>query len=202
MDQADGETDGGRWLSYAELAVMRGITRKAAVRMTQRHRWRRTPGNDGATRVFVPSVMTSRTAARLDARPDGPPDAPLDPTSPSVMTSVDAVLTALREAHAAEITTLRQTLTEAHAGEIARLTEAVATERERADALLIRGEADRAEVVVIQAKLAEAEHRLADAHAAAQKAQEQVEAYRRADADRKARGLVTRLRDALRGEWP
>jgi hypothetical protein len=38
----DGSTTGeaGRWLSYAELADVRGITRKAAARLTLRHRCR------------------------------------------------------------------------------------------------------------------------------------------------------------------
>jgi hypothetical protein len=50
----DGDGDGGRWLTYAQLAETRGITRKAAICMTQRHRWRRQPGNDGTALVWVP----------------------------------------------------------------------------------------------------------------------------------------------------
>jgi hypothetical protein len=57
----DGTLDGGRWLSYAQLAELRGITKKAAIRMTQRHRWRRQPGNDGTALVSVPeSDLTPR----------------------------------------------------------------------------------------------------------------------------------------------
>jgi hypothetical protein len=47
-------TDGGRWLSYSELAGERGISRQSAVRLVRRQ-WRRQMGNDGEARVFVPA---------------------------------------------------------------------------------------------------------------------------------------------------
>lgn len=48
--------DGGdtRWMTYAELAQARGIKEPAAVRLVQRRRWERQPGNDGSMRVAVP----------------------------------------------------------------------------------------------------------------------------------------------------
>ncbi len=48
--------DGGdsRWMTYAELAEARGIKEPAAIRLVQRRRWKRQPGNDGAARVAVP----------------------------------------------------------------------------------------------------------------------------------------------------
>lgn len=53
----DGGGDNGgdsRWMTYAELAEARGIKEPAAVRLVQRRRWERQPGNDGAARVAVP----------------------------------------------------------------------------------------------------------------------------------------------------
>jgi hypothetical protein len=43
------------WMTYAELAASRGITRRSAERLAQRHRWPRRPGNDGTARVGVPA---------------------------------------------------------------------------------------------------------------------------------------------------
>ncbi len=50
----DDVTDTGRWLTYDELATLRGIKRIGAVRLVQRHKWRRQAGNDGLARVLVP----------------------------------------------------------------------------------------------------------------------------------------------------
>jgi hypothetical protein len=69
--------DDGRWLSYAELAELRGISRKAAMRLTLRHRWRRQPANDGTVRVCVPPDVAHRQTLRRDPRDDPPHDAAL-----------------------------------------------------------------------------------------------------------------------------
>ena len=45
-----------RWMTYAELAQVRGIKEPAAVRLVQRRGWERQPGNDGSTRIAVPLV--------------------------------------------------------------------------------------------------------------------------------------------------
>ena len=50
----DDEPEAGRWLGYAELAELRGISKASATRMAFRYRWRRQEGNDGTARVFVP----------------------------------------------------------------------------------------------------------------------------------------------------
>jgi hypothetical protein len=52
-----GDTDAGtgRWLTYDEIAVLRGIKRIGAVRLVQRYKWRRMEGNDGKARVLVPA---------------------------------------------------------------------------------------------------------------------------------------------------
>jgi hypothetical protein len=44
----------GRWMTYGELGRIRGIGRESAVKLAQRKRWRRIPGNDGIARVLVP----------------------------------------------------------------------------------------------------------------------------------------------------
>ena len=46
--------DDTRWMTYAELAQVRGIREPGAVRLVQRRKWERHKGNDGSTRVAVP----------------------------------------------------------------------------------------------------------------------------------------------------
>jgi hypothetical protein len=47
----------GRWLTYSELAEIRGIGRPSAVKLVKREGWRRIPGNDRdrTVRVLVPA---------------------------------------------------------------------------------------------------------------------------------------------------
>jgi hypothetical protein len=49
----DDEPEAERWLSYAELADLRGISKTSATRMAFCYKWRRQERNDGAARVFV-----------------------------------------------------------------------------------------------------------------------------------------------------
>ena len=50
------DTRNGRWLTYSELATIRGINRASAVKLVQRERWPRSSGNDRqrTVRVLVP----------------------------------------------------------------------------------------------------------------------------------------------------
>ena len=59
-----------RWMTYAELAEARGIKPAGAVRLVQRRKWLRRPGNDGSTRVAVPilELRLSRPVTPDDAQ--------------------------------------------------------------------------------------------------------------------------------------
>ena len=171
-------------MTYGQLATARGVKRIAAVRIVQRHKWRKQAGNDGQVRVLVPHDMTG-PSNRVPQHVVGDVVGHITGNAVTVTSDTETVLAALREAHGAEI---------------ARLTEALAAERARADAVLVRAEAERAEVLVVQAKLAEAEHRLTAAENRYMAAQDQVESYRRAEAERKGRGRWARLRAAWRGK--
>ena len=45
-----------RWMTYAELAEVRGIDRHSAIRLARRNRWKRRPVGDGSplAQVLVP----------------------------------------------------------------------------------------------------------------------------------------------------
>jgi hypothetical protein len=64
----------GQWLTYAEIAVIRGIGRPSAVKLVQRERWRRIPGNerDRSVRVYVPAEWLK--PAKEPSFPDSIPD--------------------------------------------------------------------------------------------------------------------------------
>lgn len=53
-DDTNEAMGGTRWVSYAELAKLRGITKASATRLAMRRAWDRQPGNDGLARVAVP----------------------------------------------------------------------------------------------------------------------------------------------------
>jgi hypothetical protein len=60
----NGSTEKTRWLSYAELAEVRVISKRAAIRLANRHQWGREKGDGGMIRVAVP-------ASELHREPDG-----------------------------------------------------------------------------------------------------------------------------------
>jgi hypothetical protein len=66
----------GRWLTYDELGQIRTIGRESAVKLAQRKRWRRIPGNDGIARVLVPLdwLNAARPQRRQDRSPGHPPE--------------------------------------------------------------------------------------------------------------------------------
>jgi hypothetical protein len=63
------DTGNGRWLTYSELASVRGINRASAVKLVQRERWQRSTGNERSrvVRVLVPDEWLSRAK-------ESPPD--------------------------------------------------------------------------------------------------------------------------------
>jgi len=72
MDDARGDV---RWLTYDELAALRGISRDSATRLAMRRRWARRAGNDGKARVAVP-LDPDRPPhdAGVTSAPDSHPD--------------------------------------------------------------------------------------------------------------------------------
>jgi chromosome segregation ATPase len=201
MDVDGGDDgDGGRWLTYAQLAEMRAITRKAAIRMTQRRRWRRQPGNDGTALVLVPEAdLTSRQApSRQTPRQDGSDDTLGTSGLEAALAVLEGALgeankraeaaQALAERTLAELPDARSRVNAADADRRAaearadRAEQAIAGERARADALRERLDDATAEL-----------------HAAQEAATEALSLVQHAERARRARGRLRRAWAAWRG---
>ena len=171
MDARDARDD-VRWLTYAELGQARGISTASATRLAFRRKWRRQHGNDGAARVAVP-VGEDR------------------PADDDRMTKQGDVTPVIRVLEAA----------------VTSLTERAEAADRRADQAEAR--ADRAETRADQAFALAQQYvaELASERADAKQARAQASAARtaslalqQADAARRARGVLARLRVAWRGE--
>jgi chromosome condensin MukBEF ATPase and DNA-binding subunit MukB len=176
MDVGVDEPVDGRWMTHAELAQARGISTASAIKLALRHRWRKQKDNRGTLRCYVPSEFTNPnrdTGAVTTA--DGGVDA-------------SAAIAALQAA-------------------VTMLGDQLSHERTRADVAQGRLDDLQAKLVETQAELAAAMDRadqsaaeLEAAQIALGEAQADVAELRQAEEARKGRGLVARLRSALRGE--
>jgi ABC-type transporter Mla subunit MlaD len=219
MPDSHPDTEAGRWLTYRQIADLRRISKASAERLVRRHKWRRQEDNQGVTRALVPPEWADAHPGRLtdsspDIRRDGAPD-----ITPSIA-AFEAALAAMHGAKDAAISTLREanaTLREQLAQSVT-LIDGFREERDRAQARADHAEAarDRAEqgrdagragadalrdrVEAREADLALIRAALDQTQAEARKAHAEVETLRRAEAERKARGLVARLRATWRGE--
>jgi hypothetical protein len=190
----DAATDGeeGRWMTYAELAAIRGIDRQSAARLSWRRHWRRQKDNHGTLRVFVPVEWQ-------DGSQDASRDEPRD-TTQDVSRDISRVIKPLEEA----IATLREqseraitALKEQQEHERTALREQVDRERGRADAADLRADRAEARAEALHDRLTAAEADRDRARAQAHTAQDEL---RQVEAERRVRGRWARLRAAWRGE--
>jgi hypothetical protein len=192
--------DDGRWLTYRELAQARGIDVPSAVKLSRRQRWRRQAGNRNTVRIFVPLDWLSgdndpetRDETRDATRAD-PGTRETDPgTYPAAF---ETALKAIEAAHASEVAALREQIVAAETarasmqGMVERFAGAV---RDAEDAARIERARSTAEIADLRSDLDMARAQATTAHDAAR-------ALRQAEAERKVRGLLARLRAAVRGE--
>jgi hypothetical protein len=187
MDQSSDQSadrsvdqDDGRWLTYPELAAVRGIDKPSAIRLATRKKWRRQRDNRRVVRVLVPPEWLSPRYQSMERSSDDDMDQSSD------RTDFAAALAAVEAAHADEVAALH--------GQIAGLkTMADRTLAELADANT-RADQERERVTDLQRELDVV-------RATAEEAQDDAEELRRARYEaRKARGLLARLRVAQRGE--
>jgi chromosome segregation ATPase len=174
----------GAWLSFPELARLRGINLTSAFRLARRNSWRRQKGNDGKLRVLVPAVDRAidldKDKDKGSREPDKGQDKGLTQAVAAIRSGVLEVVQPLQAA----ITVLEAQLTEANT-RAARAESEVCSERVRADTLRDRLEAT--------------ETRARDAEQAARIATDALNAARRAEEARKGRWALRRAWDGWRG---
>jgi hypothetical protein len=97
----------GRWLTYEELAALRGTSRRAAVMLVRRHRWRRQKDNEGHTRALVPPTWAQPADEHGGAESSGNSSGHGDHYAGRALETLERALVALQDAHARELGTLR-----------------------------------------------------------------------------------------------
>jgi hypothetical protein len=210
---ADSAVD-GRWLTYDEIAAVRGTQKVGAIRWVQRHRWRRQPGNDGLVRVLVPPDALTPTLPQRRSAPTVTPDS---------AAAFETALAAIEAAHARELATLQEQVASAEqaraamramleqfAGQLRDVDQVIKADRARSDALLAEttARADRAEAAItgerartnaLRNRLEQAQADLVVAQHDAQAGQQAAAELRQAEEARKARGRLRRAWDGWRG---
>lgn len=222
-DEADAQ-----WMTFAELAAARGISRDSAIALVRRKRWRRQRDNRGHTLALVPNDGPELRRAIPVIQGDHPPDnRGVTPFHAQALAALEDALTALREAKDGEIATLRDVVdgmrsivvraedratradnraTEAEVrvvnleADLQEKNAQLADAAERADRLERDLAAARIIAQAAQRDAQEAVETVEQARAEARTAQEAAEALRQADQARKARGRWARLRAAWRGQ--
>jgi hypothetical protein len=174
----------GRWLTYDEIAKIRGIGRASAVKLAQRERWQRRPGNDRTARVLVPLDWLKPARRSGDTSPEEFPEASRELSR--VIGVLEAAIAASKEraaADAAAISTLREQLAEANRrahSDAAAIAEANA----RADRAEQGRDSERTRADALRDRLNAMQGQLADAHAALQKAETADARAERAERDK------------------
>ena len=208
----------GRWMTYAEIARLRGISKASAERLVFRRHWRRQQGNDRTLRVLVPPEFLSGDASG-DTSGDVPANQsrkPPDDTQgarASALATFENVATVLRE----QLDQANQRTQEANKRAdvavaladrtLAQLAETSArADRAEQSIETERGRADRAEARADQAEqaLSEERNRADQAEIAVDKLESELEAERIANAEAQADVAELRQAEAVRrgqGRW-
>jgi hypothetical protein len=196
----DGEAtadDGGRWMTYPEIAALRRITRASAERLVQRRRWRRQADNRGHVRAYVPGEWCEPPplAVQPDIRNDIPQDiAPIvAPLQAAIAALQQQLEYATRQADRAE-TRAEQAENRAILAE-----SGCNSERSRADALRERLDDLTAKLNDAQAELAAAQDQAEAAQIAQGEAEADAAELRQAADASRALGRWARIRRAWRG---
>jgi hypothetical protein len=182
----DDTGEGGRWMSYAEFAEARGISKASAIRMIQRRGWQRRPGNDGTARILVPPDALA-PPGRQPPRSAGEDTAPGSDLLQQALAALEAALAEANSRAGAALALAD------------RLGAQLADTGDRADRL----ERDLAAAHVIaraaQRDAQEAQVAADQARAQAKTAQDRADELRKEEEARKARGRLRRAWEGWRG---
>jgi len=219
--QAD-RGDGARWMTFSELAKVRGISKLSAARLVRRHGWRRQQDNQGHVIALVPSIWVNPADNPPASPRDDPPDDLSDKATrpadnPPDAASLVAALAAVESAHIRAENALRERA-EAAEGRAEAAESRAEAERERADAAIaaerrraveaeealaferVRVESLQRDVAAHLSMATEAAHGFEAVRQRAAEAERAADALRQTEAARKGRGRLARLRAAWRGE--
>ena len=194
-DESTDTSPNGQWMTIAELAAIRGISKGSVDRLARQRRWRRQPDPQGQVRFLVPRDAF-RSAGEKPA--EAPPDSHRDRQA--------AVARALRERLRAAEQRAERAEKRAREAEQARgaADAAASRERDRAAMLLARTEAALAAERKARVAAEEAVENIVPmdraVEIAIQAAAAQLRQLRQAEAARRARGLLARLWAAWRGD--
>jgi hypothetical protein len=182
------------WLTYAQGAARFGISAEAFRQLAMRRKWQRRRSNDdphGAALVLIPDDIDVRARTPVERADEHLLDArPLEGSAdiPRVMAALETTIAAL---------TVRAERAEAEAD---RLIATVQVERGRSDRAEAATAAERAAREQAEARADQAEASIATERAARARVETEAAQLRLADQERRRRGLVARLRQALRGD--
>jgi chromosome segregation ATPase len=164
----------GRWMTYDELAKLRGIARPSAERLVQRNRWRRQRGNDRTVRILVPMDSLSDDMSD-DVSGDVSADTGL------LASTFETALAAIEAAHARELATLKEQVDgaeQAQARALAMVEQFASAARDAEEAARVERARSAAEIAderaradALRDRLTTMQEQLADAHAALQAAE-------------------------------
>ena len=171
--------DDGKWLTFQQLAALRGTSKRAAVMLVRRHKWRRERNNEGHTIALVPATWADPASPSDEANVS---EHVASNGASYAVVVLEQALDTLREAHSRELVVLR----EAHGAQVALLQGELVAAREAVEQA--EGRAHSA----LQA-VARAEQDREAAEAAAQELRKEIAAKR-------ARGRWTRILAAWKGE--
>ena len=186
------ETSDGRWLTYDQLAALRHIDKPSAVKLATRNRWQRRKGNTGQMQVCVPMHWFERAQDRQDRYAHKSTD--IDAES-GLMAALEDAVAGLRGQ--LDVANAR---VDAESARADRSDAALTGERVRADALRERLDEMQRDLKASEAIAIELRADLDAARAQGQATQEVADAQARLIAARRSRGLLARLRAAVRGE--
>jgi hypothetical protein len=195
-DRQSDSSDSARWMTFAELAKVRGISKLSATTLVRRHGWRRQRDNQGHVIALVPLTWTNPD---VGGQADDLPDKRADnrPDSQGYIAAFEAALVTVREAHAGEVSALRERAEAAErradsecqradsADRDRRTTEGrVAAAEARADRAEQANAGERANVDALRDRLSAMQAQLADANAALQAAEAAEARADRAEQDK------------------
>jgi chromosome segregation ATPase len=207
MDSQAGDQGEVRWLSYSQIAALRGISRTSAERMVRRAKWRRQVDNQGVTKAAVPlKYAEPDRASPPDSQAENPPEIAAFREAVKALEAAVSSLTERSEAaeKRADQAEIRVEWAENRADQAEERSDRAVAQAHRAEQmaedLLAKLDRAQAELATTQDQAEAARREWEAAQIAQGEAEADAAELRQADAARRSLGRLARLRAAWRGE--